>query len=287
MNKGPFPPPDTEVRIQCLSRDPATGEASLKITPYHGNTVYYEIGDNDPTTASAKVESFTNFKTKELQLKFLCIDSEGEHDTGSSEEWKNTISLKYRVFQQGDDWLVELKAYPRGDIRYTTDGSDPKGFGASYDSPFLIPAECPFVLAIAQLDGVTSVQEKINVKEHITKEVKVDPAQPVTWRRHHSKLTARTAFEFMERLEKFQGTAYGVIIDVMANDNSQDINYSGEDSFGLQGKEFEKLVNQFQGIMDGSQVELNIERLHFDKGQQLLDWIAEAKSKLHPGEVKQ
>jgi wyosine [tRNA(Phe)-imidazoG37] synthetase (radical SAM superfamily) len=287
INKGPFPPPDTEVRIQRLSRDETTGEVSLKITPIHGNTVYYEIGDNEPTTASAKIDSFTNFKTRELQLNFLCVDSEGEHSTGSSEAWKNSISLKYRVYQQGDDWMVELKAYPRGNIRYTTDGSDPEGFGAPYDSPFVIPEDSPFVLAIARQDDVISTQEKINVKEHITKEVKVDPGQPVTWRRHHSKLTTKTAFEFMERLEKFQTTAYGVTIDVMANDNSQDISYSGEESFGLQGKDFEKLVKQLQSIMSGSQVELTIERLQFDKGQQLLDWIAEAKSKLLPGEVNQ
>ena len=39
--------------------------------------------------------------------------------------------------------------------------------------------------------------------------------------------------------------------------------------------------------MNGSQVFLTIERLQFDKGQQLLDWIAEARRKLQPGEINQ
>jgi hypothetical protein len=287
INKGPFPPSDTEVRIQRLSRDETTGEVSLKITPVHGDTVYYEIGDNQPTTASGRIDSFNNFKTRELQLAFLCVDSTYEHSTGPSERWKNSINLKYRVYQQGDDWMVELKAYPRGNIRYTTDGSDPKGFGAAYDGPFPITEECTFVLAIAQQDGVTSAQEKINVKQHITKEVKVDPGQPVTWRCRHSNLTARGAFEFMERLSRFQGVAYGVTIDIQANDDSQEISYSGAESYGLQGEDFEKLVKQLQNTMNGSQVFLTIERLQFDKGQQLLDWIAEARGKLQPGEVNQ
>jgi hypothetical protein len=287
INKGPFPPSDTEVRIQRLSRDETTGEVSLKITPVYGDTVYYETGDNQPTTASGRIDSLNNFKTRELQLAFLCVDSTDEHSTGPSERWKNSINLKYRVYQQGDDWMVELKAYPRGNIRYTTDGSDPKGFGAAYDGPFPITEECPFVLAIAQQDGVTSAQEKINVKQHITKEVKVDPGQPVIWRRRHSNLTARAAFEFMERLSKFQGVAYGVTIDIQANDDSQEISYSGAESYGLQGEDFEKLVKQLQNIMNGSQVFLTIERLQFDKGQQLLDWIAEARGKLQPGEVNQ
>ena len=287
VNKGPFPPPDTEVRVQRLSRDEATGEVSLKITPVHGNTVYYEIGDNDPTTASGKIDSFTNFKTCELELKFLCIDETGKHGTGTVEDWKNSINIKYRVYQQGDDWMVELKAYPKGNIRYTTDGSDPKGFGAAYDSPFLIKEDCPFVLAVAQYGGVTSVQEKINVKQHITKEVKIDPGQPATWQHRHSNLTARAAFEFMDRLGKFQGVASGVTIDIQANDDKQEISYTSADSFGLNGEDFMKLVKQLQNTMGGSQVFMTIEQVQFDKGQQLLDWIAEAKSKLQPGEVNQ
>jgi len=91
----------------------------------------------------------------------------------------------------------------------------------------------------------------------------------------------------MERLGKFQATAYGVTIDVQANDNKQEINYASAESFGLQGEEFEKLVKQLQSTMQGSQVFLTIERLRFARGQQLLDWIAEAKSKLQPGEVDQ
>lgn len=287
IDKGPFPPPDTEVRVQLLSRDPETGEVSLRVTPVHGDTVYYETGDSEPTTASGRIDSLNNFKTRELQLTFLCIDSTGEHGTGEADRWKNTINLKHRVYQQGADWMVELEAYPKGSIKYTTDGSDPKGFGAPYDGPFPITEDCPFVLAIAQQNGVTSAQEKINVKQYITKEVKVDPALPVTWQHRHSNLTTRSAFDFMKRLSKFQGTAYGVTIDVQANDDTQEINYASAESFGLQGEAFEKLVKQLQSTMKGSQVFLTIERLQFDKGQQLLDWITDAKSTLQPGEVDQ
>ena len=233
INKGPFPPSDTEVRIQRLSRDETTGEVFLKITPVHGDTVYYETGDNKPTTASARITSFNNFKTCELQLTFLCVDSTGEHSAGPIRDVEEFHQPQVQSYQQGDDWMVELKAYPRGNIRYTTDGSDPKGFGAAYNGPFPITEECPFVLAIALHDVVTSAQEKINLKQHITKEVKVDPGQPVTWQRRHANLTARAAFEFMERLSKFQGVAYGITIDIQANDDSREISYSGAESYGV------------------------------------------------------
>jgi hypothetical protein len=287
INKGPFPPPKTEVKIQRLSRNDATGEATLKITPVHGDMVYYETGDSTPTPSSLKVDSFTNFKVSELKCKFICIDSSGRHAQGSSESWVNTITLKHRVFQQGEDWMVELKAVPNADIKYTTDGSDPKTLGAIYDAPFPVPESCNVVLAIAQRGGVSSGLEKINVNDYRQRIVKIDPAKKAVWKRRHTNLTTRDAFEFMERLKKFQGTAFGVTIDIRSNKDDQDINYAAAESFGIFGENFEKTVKQLQSVMDGSQLFLNIERVEFEKGQQLLDWIADAKSSLSPGEVNQ
>jgi hypothetical protein len=183
--------------------------------------------------------------------------------------------------------MVELKAYPRGDIRYTTNGSDPKSLGATYDAPFPVPKDCHFVLAIAHRDGVVSPQEKIEIEQYKTKTVKLDPVKPAQWKRRHHNLTTRAAFEFMERLKKFGGIAYGVTIDVQANDEKQDISYSAADNFSLDGEYFEKLVKQLQGMMSGSQIFLSIERIEFETGQFLLDWIADAKTKLQPGEAVQ
>ena len=287
INKGPFPPPETDVKIQRISRNDDNGETTLKITPVHGDKVYYEIGDTGPTKSSMRVEAFNGFKIRDLKARFICVDSKGKHVQGKAETWQNTINLKYRVYQQGEDWMVELKAYPRGDIRYTTNGSDPKSLGATYDAPFPVPKDCQFVLAVAHRDGVVSPEEKIEIEQYKTKTVKLDPGKAAKWKRRHHNLTARAAFEFMERLKKFSGIAYGVTIDVQANDEKQDISYSAADNFSLDGEYFEKLVKQLQGMMSGSQIFLSIERIEFERGQFLLDWIADAKSKLRLGEVIQ
>jgi len=278
INKGPFPPPDTALRIQRLSRNDTTGEAVLKITPVHGDVVYYETGDSEPTTSSMKVDAFNNFKVCELKCKFLCVDSTGKHQKGAVEEWVNTITLKHRVYQQGNDWMVELCASPNADIKYTTDGSDPKTMGAVYNSPFKAPDSSPFILAIAQRKGVSSVQEKI---------VKVDPAAKTIWKKRHSKLSAREAHEFMERLKKYQGTAYEVTIDIFSNTDDQEISYTHSGRSGMEGDNFGRVVKQLQSVMNGSQIVLSVEQIEFAKGQQLLDWIADAKSTLSPGEVNQ
>ncbi|WP_157487519.1 FN3 associated domain-containing protein [Desulfosarcina sp. BuS5] len=257
------------------------------ITPVHGDIVYYETGGAEPTTSSMKLDSFNNFKISELKCKFICIDSTGQHEKGNSVPWANTITLKHRVFQQGDNWMVELKASPNADIRYTTDGSDPKIMGVSYSAPFPAPELSPFVLALARRDGVSSFQEKINVNDYRKKTVKLDPSKKAVWKRRHANLTTRDAFAFMERLKKFEGKAYGVTIDIQSNSNDQDISYTTADSFALSGANFENIVKRLQAVMSGSQIFLNIERLEFDRAQHLLDWIADSRSSLSPGEVSQ
>jgi len=267
--------------------DDTTGEATLKITPVHGDTVYYESGGSEPTPSSMKVESFNNFKVSELKCKFICIDSTGKHEQGTSEKWNNTITLKHRVFQQGDGWMVELRTSPNADIKYTTNGSDPKAMGAVYNSPFPAPESSPFVLAVAERNGVSSIQEKINVNDYRKKTVKIDPAKKTIWKRKHNNLTTIDAHAFMERLKKYQGKAYGVTIDIQSNNDDQDISYTAADNFGIQGENFEKIVKQLQSVMSGSQIFLNIELIEFEKGQLLWDFIADAKSSLSPGEVSQ
>jgi hypothetical protein len=249
--------------------------------------VYYEIGDSDPTASSMKVDAFNNFKVCELKYKFLCVDSTGKHQKGAAEEWVNTITLKHRVYQQGNDWMVELSASPNADIKYTTDGSDPKTMGAVYNSPFKAPDSSPFVLAFAQRKGISSVLEKINVSDYKEKIVKVDPVAKTIWKKRHGRLTARDAHEFMERLKKFQGTAYEVTIDIFSNTDDQEISYTHSGKSGMGGDFFGRVVKQLQSVMSGSQIFLSVEHIEFGRGQQLLDWIADAKSSLSPGEVNQ
>jgi hypothetical protein len=292
VNKGPFPPPETTLNIQILNRNRDTGEATLKITPIYGDKVNYEIGDTNPQNAASSVAdapgSYGAFKTKELKLSFKCIDSKGKHQEGPPVLWENQINLKYRVFQNSSGkWMIEFQAFPRGKISYTTDGSAPNTLGAAYVEPFAIPENCRFILAYATQDGIESPQEKIDIKQYIDEEVVVDPDKKAIWNREHKNLTYRIAFDFMENLKQFQGKAFGVSIEIKAKDGKQDIFYSAAQGFEFSGEEFEKITTHLQSTITGSQIILSVEKIVFEKGQQLLDWINKIKSQLKPGEVSQ
>ena len=292
INREP-PKPETQVNIQLLSRNPDTGEVNLKITPVNGNKVLYELGHNSPSSASMDVAEteggYSRFSTSDMRVTFACIDSRGEHDQGSVYVWENTLQLKHEVIQQGDKWRVELKAVPGGaEIRYTTDGSDPGSLGARYDSAFEVPASSRFVQAIATKDGIQSRLEKIDMDQYRDKKVVIEPSKPLTWNTHQQgTLSAKAAFDFIERLIKFEGTVQGVIIDVFANDESASLSYSAEGSTQYTGEEIKTLLEKLQGVMKGSQVSISVEEVKFQRGQQLTDWLAEVGRQLQPGEVRQ
>jgi hypothetical protein len=149
VEKPPFPKPQTDVRVQELQRHDDTGEVTLKLTPVYGDTVHYEIGAR-ATPASARVPDPKQFKTRELEISFLSVDSRVEHDTGEPVTWRNRITIKSRPYQSGTDRMMELRTAPAAPLRYTTDGSDPKVCGATYDGPFCGAPGTLMVLAVAE-----------------------------------------------------------------------------------------------------------------------------------------
>ena len=257
----------------------------------------YEIGDREPSTASGSVGNapggYKAFTTKDLCSRFKCFDTQGKNNQGASILWNNKIVLKHRVFQDSDEWKVEFKAIPKGEIRYTTDGSDPKSYGGIYDSPFTVLESTRFVLAIAQSDGIVSEVEKIDTEQHRKKGGIIDiikPDLPATWNCKRRGLTAREAYEFIEQLEKYQGTAYGVSLVVTASDESGDVSYDAAPECGFGGTEIRELLQHLQKTFkegQGSQVSLDVGKVTLEHSQSLKDWFAALKYQPKPGEVQQ
>jgi hypothetical protein len=213
VEKGPFPEPDTEVRVQEITRNNETGEAHLRLIPVHGDTIHYEIGAS-VTESSAVVSDPREFRTSELAVSFLCIDSKKKHKTGKSETWKNRITIQSRIYQRNGVRMVQLKAAPPAPIVYTTDGSDPRNGGGTYEGDFVLPDGTVYVLAVAQKNGIVSELHKLEVRWDSREDFRIDPAKPAEWRREHRPETTKDAYEFLELMKKHQASAAGPRIAV-------------------------------------------------------------------------
>lgn len=289
IEKGPFPPPKTTLKWKVIDKDKSTGEATLYIFPINGDTVYYEYGDTIPTTASEKLQDWKNdhyvFKTKEMEVSFLCVDSTGKHNTGDPILWKNTINLKYGKKFIDNNWCLEIKALPTGDIYYTTDGSDPAN-GARYNGPFVISENCKIVSAMAKYKGQICAKESFQVDIN---NFKIDPNKQILWKHSFTNLIAGDYFSFIDRIKKYKVKLSDINLEITSNDGKQYIEYSASEELFLDGIEIDEVRRKLQQIFEkyGSQIKLTVNKLFFETGQDFNDFVADAKINLNPEEVIQ
>ncbi len=286
VDKGPFPQPATSVSVQEMRRNDDTGEVTLRITPIHGDIIYWDAGA-DVSTASARLEG-NELTTSELRLSFLCVDSAGVHETGEPVLWENRITLKYRVFQRGADKVMELRAAPMATIHYTTDGSSPKVAGAVYDEPFVIPPGSPMVLAYAERDGIESDVLRVPIDWERDEGVKVDPKLPATLARRIETASTKETYELLTQVEKAQGKFLGLTLTIGGDARVRDwLELSAADEKAIPPEQIEQALDALRKIQSEGQVRLEAVALDFPTGQDLLDWVADARTELQPGEVKQ
>ena len=70
--------------------------------------------------------------TAALWVEFLVRDPSGQYEPGDPKRWDNKLELRNHLHENGAQREVELLVAPRGDIFYTTDGSEPRD-GTPYE----------------------------------------------------------------------------------------------------------------------------------------------------------
>lgn len=269
---GPFPADPTSVIIRERNRNDDTGEATLEIKPVGGTKVIYEIGDGKPGLSAEAVPNYDAFVTSDIAVSFLCVD-EGptQAPLGDHRVWKNRITLKSRIFLQGTTQFCELVAAPAAGIRYTTNGSDPRSHGASYDGAFPVPTGTRIIMAVAGKNGVES---DVIRRELGPGSEGVDPTKPLVWKthRHFQNRPTSEAWQLVERMREYDARADGVAIYYLDPNGHEDLTYNSVSGLSRSSEELKELINRMTGFFEGGNLTLSINQLHFELGQSFLDW---------------
>ena len=183
--------------------------------------------------------------------------------------------------------MVELCAAPPAPICYTTDGSDPKLSGGSYDGPFVVPSGTHFVLAVAEHDGIASEVHKREITwKKDEGEKPIDKESPATWRPAHgfSFSTTRSSYSFVERLRKYNGKAGVQRIAVL---DTQWVDLNLADGLTLDAERIEHTVEHLRSLVAHGEVNIDAGFICFPSGQQLLDYVQDLRVELKRNEVEQ
>jgi hypothetical protein len=197
--------------MEQVSYDEKSGEFTLKVRPVRGDSVYYDFGA-EPSSASNMVHGQT-VTIKEPSALFVCYDTAGgdnPHPTGAVKKWIAEVKL-YRDQRQNADGknVIELKTHPRFEVRYTTDGSNPKESGGTYSGEIVLPAGCRFVRTATYFNGEFVSAEDIAVETGGSKKkFEIDDAKPLEYTLNVQKKCGDTEQAYTEfaKLQQLPGT---------------------------------------------------------------------------------
>lgn len=225
-----------------------------------------------------------------MRISFLVVDSQQMHETGTPYTWTNRVTLKHKIFQRGPDKMCELRSAPQeAKIRYTTNGANPRVSGATYDGPFVVPRGTTFILANAELDGVFSEDERIDIAwDRGEDEVRVDHRRPATWRRRHAFASTRESYEFLERLKRFEAQAFGPLVRIGGEGAGREwLELSMYEGKQVAPEMIEEVLQALRRLQTTGQVQLEAEAVFFPTGRQLEEWVADVRTTLRQEEVRQ
>ena len=210
--KGPFEKEPTDVSVEVIDYNEQACEFTLRVKPIRGDRVYYEIGA-EPTKASNEVQQQT-LKIREPFVYFICHDTSGgenPHPTGAVTKWLGKAPLKREQRQNADGKsILELKTHKDYEIRYTTDGSNPKESGGLYSREIVLPSDCRYVQAAVYYKSQLVNEETIPVvaAPKSPKATIIDDNKPLeyTLNTHKKCGDTATAYNEFDKLKRLPGT---------------------------------------------------------------------------------
>jgi Fn3 associated len=136
------------------------------------------------------------YATTALRVSFMVCDVSGQYEVGDPVTWTNQLVLRNRLAEMGGKRRVELLVAPRGDIRYTLDGSEPRD-GVPYVASVEIGDDDVLLRAFATTDGLEAKAD-FRFPARGKKGIQIDEVKP-------ARLVSRTGRKLDSRATTFEG----------------------------------------------------------------------------------
>lgn len=282
IEKGPFEKDPTDVKVQKIRSNDETGEVTLKIIPVFGDKVYYEVG-GVATTASLEVEDFSNFKTNEIELSFICVDSTDDHPTGEAITWKDDVKVRYKLRDIANGKMLKLESHPNVTIKYTTDGSNPKENGGIYYDEVEIPGNTTFIQIVAEYNGQYFDVDTIKIDKKKKGGINVDNVKPLKLYRAINCNDTNATYSDIKLLKKYNAKIKDIALQILKDGGEGWIDLSIDSSTVVDSEKLEKTIDTLKtSFMSDNKTNITLEynSIEFNKGEEFLDWVNEKELSL-------
>lgn len=290
VEKGPFPPPRTSVRVVTRSRDDDSGKATIEITAVNsGSKARVHFADNEAVSGDSPRIPDQIFETDATVLWFLAIDEEGKHETGIPEKWSNTLTLTHEPREVMGKRSVSLDVKPRGKIRWNVDGTNPRE-GQLYSVPIEIPGNDEVVVYAYAEDAGVAVQKNFTIRPSVGGKAAIDPTKAASVRKRITLATTSDVFNVLRAAKKSQVTlGNGISVKAGKGDNS------GTTRFGpgvsMHPDAIEAFISSLRSALkeEAAEVEVGFGEISCSTGQNLEEFLQQVTDQIQvePSEVIQ
>lgn len=283
------PAPKTSLIVREISR--ADKFVVLKLIPENGDIIRWEV-EQDATSVSPIVKDIGAFRTDEMGLSFICEDSTGKHETGDTVEWRNRVTVKYDFYDDANGIKhCELEASnPKVEIKYSTDGSQPKN-GAVYKESFVVPPNASILQAVAYYKPLDWYGEELKVSIPISKDTynavhprkTIDVDKNLKLKKIIKYSSTVEVYEFIKNMKKIGFTAMVDEIEITDAHNPDSYISSAIGGKYWNAEMIEAVLNIYRNIVMKdceTKVKLSIGAMSFESGQKFKDWVAGSKGEI-------
>lgn len=149
----------TSVQVVEETTPDDEGNARLRVIPQNaGPAPRIHFAEDAPVTQQSPVLQNQTFTTKALRVNFLVIDPSNTYETGDPVTWVNKLVIRSNLIEDQSGRKVELFVAPKGEIRYTLDGTEPRD-GLVYKTPVSIGDGEVKILVFAEAEGLEAHKE--------------------------------------------------------------------------------------------------------------------------------
>lgn len=276
----------TSVQVIPESEPDDSGKVRLRINPQNAGPaprIYY--AEDAPVSESSAQLKDQTYITSALRLNILVCDPTRQYETGDPICWFNKLVLRNRLIEKAGQRNVELFVMPKGSIRYTTDGSDPRE-GKLYGGPIVIDDGDILLRAFAEADGLEEKKD-FRFPAKGKKGVQIDDVKPC-------RLVSRTGRKFDSCAKTSEGltqaarksvTFEGIVLTVGQGNQMISITV-GE--IEVDATFIETLLSKvLEKFKPDSPVTMTFRKAHFSSGHDLKDFAEKLGIEIQMGDIEQ
>jgi len=277
-------PKTTEVIITEDTDPDDQGKVRLKVdTVNAGNTpkIYYaEDGDVSESSPHLKDNLLV---TQALRVQFLAVDPTRKNQTGDPKTWNNRLVIRNKFNKTTRS--LELFVAPKGSIKYTLDGSEPRN-GTDYSDPIQLVNEEASVYVFVECEGLDA-KRTFTFAGVDEKDVPIKPDVPAVLYAPAPKRLDNSSKTYEGlKLAKEKGVEFEIVTLQLGSAPKTAHLSMGE--MKLTAEFIEKELTHLQSLMPSeAPVVFSFKKAHFSTGFDLEQFAKALGIEIQQGEVEQ